>query len=130
MWSCWLEPGAIRRARDSVAVGRIFKATIHVEGPALDVGERHHRNYYRILTLVGSSLRFPPSAILAEKLPKMPTQLPPPTAAQPLILCGRYIAGIATMLVALALFKLRLVRAAHATARLGERIGGGPPVFS
>jgi hypothetical protein len=32
--------------------------------------------------------------------------------------------------VALALFGLRLVRASHATARLGERIGGGPPVFS
>jgi hypothetical protein len=60
----------------------------------------------------------------------MPTHIPPPAAAQPLILCGRYIAGIATLLVALALFKLQLVRAAHATARLGERIGGGPPVFS
>jgi hypothetical protein len=31
--------------------------------------------------------------------------------------------------VALALFKLRFVRASHATARLGERIGGGPPIF-
>jgi hypothetical protein len=61
---------------------------------------------------------------------KMPADLPSPTATQPLILCARYIAGIATLLVALALFKLRLVRAAHATARLGERIGGGPPVFS
>ena len=60
----------------------------------------------------------------------MPTRLPPPTSAQPLMLCGRYIAGIATLLVALVLFKLRLVRAAHATARLGERIGGGPPIFS
>ena len=47
-----------------------------------------------------------------------------------LIRCGRYIAGIAILLVALALFELRLVRVAHATARLGERIGGGPPVFS
>ena len=62
----------------------------------------------------------------------MPTRLPPrePTKAALLIQCGRYIAGIAILLVALALFKVRLVRAAHATARLGERIGGGPPVFS
>jgi hypothetical protein len=90
----------------------------------------HSRNYYRIFTLVGSSLRFTHRRRLAEETPKMPTHLPPPTSAQPLILCGRYIAGIATLLVALALFKLRLVRAAHVTARLGERIGGGPPVFS
>jgi hypothetical protein len=62
----------------------------------------------------------------------MPTQLPPrePTQAQPLIQCGRYIAGIAILLVAVALFELRLVRASHVIARLGERIGGGPPVFS
>jgi hypothetical protein len=32
--------------------------------------------------------------------------------------------------VAVVLFKLRFVRASHATARLGERIGGGSPVFS
>jgi hypothetical protein len=32
--------------------------------------------------------------------------------------------------VAVALFELRLVRASHVIARLGERIGGGPPVFS
>jgi hypothetical protein len=65
-------------------------------------------------------------------MPKMPTQLPPrdPTEAQLLVQCGRHIAGIAILLVALALFELRLVRASHATARLGERIGGGPPVFS
>jgi hypothetical protein len=64
--------------------------------------------------------------------PKMPTQLAPrePTHAQLLIQCGRYIAGITVLLVAVALFELRLVRASHATARLGERIGGGPPVFS
>jgi hypothetical protein len=91
----------------------------------------HPRNYYRIFTLVGSSLRFPPSAALAEETPiKMPTHLPPATAAQPLILCRRYIGGIAILLVAVALFKLRLLRASLATARLGERIGGGPPVFS
>ena len=61
----------------------------------------------------------------------MPTHLPPePTAVELLIRCGRYIAGIAILLVAVALFELRLVRASHATARLGERIGGGPPVFS
>jgi len=62
----------------------------------------------------------------------MPTQLHPrePTQAQLLIQCGRYIAGITILLVAFALFELRLVRASHATARLGERIGGGPPVFS
>jgi hypothetical protein len=47
-----------------------------------------------------------------------------------LIQCGRYIVGIGILLVAIALFELRLVRASHATARLGERIGGGPPVFS
>jgi hypothetical protein len=65
-------------------------------------------------------------------MPKMPTQLPPrePTEAQLLILCGRRIAGIAILFVALILFKLRFVRASHATARLGERIGGGSPVFS
>jgi hypothetical protein len=62
----------------------------------------------------------------------MPTQLQPrePRTAELLIRCGRYIAGIAILLVALALFELRLVQASHATARLGERIGGGPPVFS
>jgi hypothetical protein len=62
----------------------------------------------------------------------MPTQLPPPepTQAHLVIQCGRYIAGIAILLVALALFQLRLIRASRATARLGERIGGGPPVFS
>jgi hypothetical protein len=65
-------------------------------------------------------------------MPKMPTQLPArePTKAQLLLRCGRYIAGIGVLLVALVLFKLRLVRASHATARLGERIGGGSPVFS
>jgi hypothetical protein len=43
----------------------------------------------------------------------MPTQLPPrePTKAQLLIQCGRYIAGIAILLVAVVLFKLRFVRA-------------------
>ena len=63
---------------------------------------------------------------------KMPTRLPSrePATAELLIRCGRYIAGIAILLVALVLFKLRLVQASHATARLGERIGGGPPVFS
>jgi hypothetical protein len=61
---------------------------------------------------------------------KMPTQLREPTKAQLLVRCGRYIAGIVVLLVALVLFKLRLVRASHATARLGERIGGGSPVFS
>jgi hypothetical protein len=62
----------------------------------------------------------------------MPTQLPArePTNTWLLIQCGRYIAGIAVLLVAVALFELRLVRASHAIARLGERIGGGPPVFS
>ena len=62
----------------------------------------------------------------------MPTQLPPrePTNVQLLIQCGRYIAGIAILVVAVVLFKLRLVRASHAIARLGERIGGGSPVFS
>src|SRR5262245_7519284 len=62
----------------------------------------------------------------------MPTQLTPrePTSAQLLIQCGRYIGGIAILLVAVVLFKLRLLRASHATARLGERIGGGSPVFS
>jgi hypothetical protein len=66
------------------------------------------------------------------EMPRMPTQLPPrePTKAQLLIQCGRYIAGIAILLVAVVLFKLRFVRASHATARLGERIGGGSPVFS
>jgi hypothetical protein len=65
-------------------------------------------------------------------MPKMPTQLPSrePTRTELLIQCGRYIAGIAILLAARALFELRLVRASHATARLGERIGGGPPVFS
>jgi hypothetical protein len=65
-------------------------------------------------------------------MPKMPTQLPvrEPTQTQLLIQCGRYIVGIGILIVALALFGLRLVRASHATARLGERIGGGPPVFS
>ena len=67
-----------------------------------------------------------------KEMRKMPTHLLPrePTRAALLIQCGRYIAGIAILLVALALFGLRLVRASHATARLGERIGGGPPVFS
>jgi uncharacterized membrane protein len=62
----------------------------------------------------------------------MPTHLTPrePTKAALLIQCGRYITGITVLLVALILFKLRLVRASHATARLGERIGGGSPVFS
>jgi hypothetical protein len=65
-------------------------------------------------------------------MPKMPTRLPPrePTKAALLIQCGRYIAGIAILLVAVALFELRLVRASHAIARLGERIGGGLPIFS
>jgi hypothetical protein len=65
-------------------------------------------------------------------MPKMPTQLPrrEPTEAQLLVQCGRYIAGISILLVALVLFKLQFVRASHATARLGERIGGGSPVFS
>jgi hypothetical protein len=64
------------------------------------------------------------------EMPRMPTQLPPrePTKAQLLIQCGRYIAGIAILLVAVVLFKLRFVRASHATARLGG--GGGSPVFS
>jgi len=62
----------------------------------------------------------------------MPTPLPArePTKAALLIQCGRYVAGIAILLVALVLFKLRFVRASHATARVGERIGGGSPVFS
>jgi len=62
----------------------------------------------------------------------MPTHLPPrePAKGALLIQCGRYIVGISILFVALALFGLRLVRASHATARLGERIGGGPPVFS
>jgi hypothetical protein len=66
------------------------------------------------------------------EMPRMPTQLPPreSTKAQLLIQCGRYVAGIAILLVAVVLFKLRFVRASHATARLGERIGGGSPVFS
>ena len=70
--------------------------------------------------------------IFAEGMPKMPTQLPSsePTTGELLTRCGRYIAGIAILLAALALFKLRLVRASHVTARLGERVGGGPPVFS
>jgi hypothetical protein len=70
--------------------------------------------------------------LLAGDLPKMPTRLPSrePATAELLERCGRYIAGIAILLVALVLFKLRLVQASHATARLGERIGGGPPVFS
>jgi hypothetical protein len=65
-------------------------------------------------------------------MPKMPTHLPPrePTKAALLIQCGRYIGGNAILLVALVLFKLRFVRASHATARLGERVGGGSPVFS
>jgi hypothetical protein len=65
-------------------------------------------------------------------MPKMPTQLPArePTKAQLLLRCGHYIAGIGVLLVALVLFKLRFVRASHATARIGERIGGGSPVFS
>ena len=65
-------------------------------------------------------------------MPRMPTQLPPrePTNAQLLMQGGRYFAGIAILLVAVVLFKLRFVRASHATARLGERIGGGSPVFS
>jgi hypothetical protein len=65
-------------------------------------------------------------------MPKMPTQLPArePTKSQLLVRCGRYIAGIAVLLVALVLFKLRFVRASRATARIGERIGGGSPVFS
>src|SRR5262245_59763102 len=66
------------------------------------------------------------------EMPRMPTQLPPrePGNAHLLIRCGRYFAGIAILLVALVLFKLRFVRASHATARLGERIGDGSPVFS
>jgi hypothetical protein len=66
------------------------------------------------------------------KMPRMPTQLPPrePTNARLLIQCGRYIAGISILFVALVLFKLRFIRASHATARIGERIGGGSPVFS
>ena len=62
----------------------------------------------------------------------MPTQLPPREAmhAQLLIQCGRYSAGIAILLVAVALFQLRLVRLSHVTAQVGERIGGGPRVFS
>jgi hypothetical protein len=45
-------------------------------------------------------------------MPKMPTRLPPrePTKAALLIQCGRYIADIAILLVAVALFELRLVR--------------------
>ena len=83
---------------------------------------------YRILTLIGS----PPSGTLAEGDAKMPTHLPRASLAKGalLIQCGRYIVGISILFVALALFGLRLVRASHATARLGERIGGGPPVFS
>jgi len=63
---------------------------------------------------------------------EMPTQLPPrdATHAHPLIQCGRYSAGIAILLVAVALFQLRLVRLSHVTARVGERIGGGPRIFS
>ena len=61
----------------------------------------------------------------------MPTRLPAREAkAALLIQCGRYIGGISILLMALVLFKLRFVRASHATARLGERIGGGSPVFS
>jgi hypothetical protein len=65
-------------------------------------------------------------------MPKMPTQLPrrEPTEAQLLVQCGRHIAGIAILLVAVVLFELRLVWASHALARLGERIGGGTPIFS
>ena len=49
----------------------------------------------------------------------MPTQLPPrePTQAHLLIQFGRYIAGIAILLVALALFELRLVLAASLRVR-------------
>jgi hypothetical protein len=63
---------------------------------------------------------------------EMPTQLPArePTKTQLLLQCVRHIAGIAVLLVAVVLLQLRLVRASHATARLGERIGGGSPVFS
>jgi len=61
----------------------------------------------------------------------MPTRLPArETKAALLMQCGRYIAGISILLMALVLFKLRFVRASHATARLGERIGGGSPIFS
>jgi hypothetical protein len=61
----------------------------------------------------------------------MPTRLPVrETKAALLIQCGRYITGISILLMALVLFKLRFVRASHATARLGERIGGGSPIFS
>jgi hypothetical protein len=81
---------------------------------------------------MGSSLPFYRRGLPRKEMPKMPTQLPPrePTNAQLLIQCGRYIAGIAILVVAVVLFKLRFVRASHATARLGERIGGGSPVFS
>ena len=49
----------------------------------------------------------------------MPTQLPPrePATAELSIRCGRYIAGIAILLVALVLFKLRLVQSASAAVR-------------
>ena len=69
---------------------------------------------------------------LSREMATMPTPLTPrePTRAQLLIQCGRYIGGIAILLVAVVLFKLRLLRASHATARLGERVGGGSPVFS
>src|SRR5262245_49034989 len=76
--------------------------------------------------------RHPASPPFAGRIAEMPTQLPArePTKTQLLIQCGRYIAGIAVLLVAVVLFQLRLVRASHATARVGERIGGGSPVFS
>jgi hypothetical protein len=86
-----------------------------------------------MLTLIARLIGVPVQArLLGGDLPKMPTRLPSrePATAELLIRCGRYIAGIAILLVALVLFKLRLVQASHATARLGERIGGGPPVFS
>jgi hypothetical protein len=77
-----------------------------------------------------AAIQLPPP--FAGRIAEMPTQLPArePTKTQLLIQCGRYIAGIAVLLVAVVLFQLRLVRASHATARLGERIGGGSPVFS
>jgi hypothetical protein len=77
-----------------------------------------------------AAIQLPPPFV--GRIADMPTQLPArePTKTQLLIQCGRYIAGIAVLLVAVVLFQLRLVRASHATARLGERIGGGSPVFS
>ena len=75
--------------------------------------------------------RHPGPRIFSEKNAEMPTRpAREPTKPQLLLQCVRYIAGIVVLLVAVALVELRLVWASHAVARLGERIGGGPPIFS